>query len=50
MRRQITVAYLKFAAASTLFFAIIAAVAVEGIEVRPVRAMRASCPWRCRPA
>ncbi|GGZ11374.1 sensor histidine kinase [Pseudoduganella plicata] len=36
MRRQITVAYLKFAAASTLFFAIIAAVAVEGIEVRLV--------------
>lgn len=36
MRRRISVAYLKFAAVATLFFAVIAAVAVEGIEVRLV--------------
>ncbi len=36
MRRRITVAYLTFAAASSLFFAVIAAIAVEGIEVRLV--------------
>lgn len=36
MRRRISVAYLKFAAVATLFFAVIAALAVEGIEVRLV--------------
>lgn len=36
LRRRITVAYLTFAAASSVFFAVIAALAVEGIEVRLV--------------
>ncbi|MFC4929121.1 sensor histidine kinase [Massilia sp. GCM10023247] len=36
LRRRITVAYLAFAAVSSVFFAIIAALAVEGIEVRLV--------------
>lgn len=36
LRRRITVAYLTFAGVSSLFFAVIAAVAVEGIEVRLV--------------
>lgn len=36
LRRRITVAYLTFAAVSSVFFAIIAALAVEGIEVRLV--------------
>lgn len=36
LRRRIVVAYLMFAAAGILFFALIAAVAVEGIEVKLV--------------
>ncbi|MGX4642728.1 ATP-binding protein [Massilia sp. SYSU DXS3249] len=36
LRRRITLAYLTFAAVSSVFFAIIAALAVEGIEVRLV--------------
>jgi len=36
LRRRIVVAYLLFAAVASLFFAIIAAVAVEGIEVKLV--------------
>src|SRR4051812_4217932 len=36
LRRRIVVAYLAFAAAGILFFAGIAAVAVEGIEVKLV--------------
>nr|WP_315215134.1 ATP-binding protein [uncultured Duganella sp.] len=36
LRRRIVVAYLTFAAAGILFFAVIAAVAVEGIEVKLV--------------
>lgn len=36
LRRRIVVAYLLFALAASLFFAIIAAIAVEGIEVRLV--------------
>ncbi|MDB5747425.1 MAG: histidine kinase [Massilia sp.] len=36
LRRRITLAYLAFAAVSSVFFAIIAALAVEGIEVRLV--------------
>ncbi|MET0983473.1 MAG: sensor histidine kinase [Telluria sp.] len=36
LRRRITLAYLTFAAVSSVFFAIIAAVAVEGIEVQLV--------------
>lgn len=36
LRRRITLAYLTFAAISSVFFAIIAALAVEGIEVRLV--------------
>lgn len=36
LRRRIVVAYLTFAAAGILFFAVIAAVAIEGIEVKLV--------------
>jgi signal transduction histidine kinase len=36
LRRRITVAYLTFATVSSVFFAVIAALAVEGIEVRLV--------------
>jgi signal transduction histidine kinase len=36
LRRRITVAYLTFAGVSSLLFAVVAAVAVEGIEVRLV--------------
>lgn len=36
MRRRITLAYLTFAIVSSVFFAVIAALAVEGIEVRLV--------------
>lgn len=36
LRRRIVVAYLLFAAVASLFFAIIAAVAVEGIEIKLV--------------
>ena len=36
LRRRIVIAYLLFAAVASLFFAVIAAVAVEGIEVRLV--------------
>jgi signal transduction histidine kinase len=36
LRRRISVAYLTFAAASSVFFAVIAALAVEGIEVKLV--------------
>jgi hypothetical protein len=36
LRRRISVAYLLFAFVVSLFFAVIAAVAVEGIEVRLV--------------
>ncbi|KQQ32904.1 histidine kinase [Duganella sp. Leaf126] len=36
LRRRIVIAYLLFAAVASLFFAIIAAVAVEGIEVKLV--------------
>ncbi len=36
LRRRIIVAYLTFAAVSSVFFAVIAALAVEGIEVRLV--------------
>jgi len=36
LRRRITVAYLTFAVVSSVFFAVIAAIAVEGIEVRLV--------------
>lgn len=36
LRRRISAAYLRFAVVASLFFAVIAAVAVEGIEVRLV--------------
>ena len=36
LRRRIVVAYLLFAAAASVLFAVIAAMAVEGIEVRLV--------------